>query len=120
MNRFFILLALTALLASSAAFAQDSPAAQQSNQSPALQHLSTAAPEQPQWKGYYHWRARRCCFFAIWLCLVHILTAVWVYQDIKIRHVGSGIWVVIALLTGLLGAFVYAVVRLGDTPKPTT
>jgi len=27
----------------------------------------------------------------------------------------SGIWIVIALLTGLLGALVYAVVRLGDS-----
>lgn len=47
-------------------------------------------------------------------CIVHILVAVWVYQDIRRRNAGSGIWIVIALLTGLLGALVYAVVRLGD------
>ena len=46
--------------------------------------------------------------------IIHILTAVWVYQDIKQRGCGSGIWIVIALLTGLLGTLVYAVVRLGD------
>jgi len=51
-------------------------------------------------------------------CIVHILVAVWVYQDIRRRNSGSGIWIVIALLTGLLGALVYAVVRIGDTPQP--
>jgi len=52
------------------------------------------------------------------LCaVVHILVAVWVYQDIRQRNCGSGIWIVIALLTGLLGALVYAVVRIGDTKK---
>ena len=49
------------------------------------------------------------------IAIVHILTVIWVYQDIRKRGVGSGIWIVIALLTGLLGTLVYAVVRLGDT-----
>ena len=49
--------------------------------------------------------------------VVHILAAVWVYQDIRQRGCGSGIWIVIALLTGLLGTLVYAVVRLGNGEK---
>jgi len=50
------------------------------------------------------------------LCfVVHILVAVWVYQDIRKRKAGSGIWIVLALLAGLLGALVYAIVRLGDS-----
>jgi hypothetical protein len=53
----------------------------------------------------------------ILLAIVHILTAIWVYQDIRKRGVGSGIWIVIALLTGLIGTLVYAVVRLGNTPQ---
>jgi hypothetical protein len=49
------------------------------------------------------------------LCgVVHILLAVWVYQDIRARNAGSGLWVVLVLLAGLLAALVYAVVRLGD------
>jgi hypothetical protein len=48
------------------------------------------------------------------LLVVHILLAVWVYTDIRKLNRGSGIWIVIALLTGLLGTLVYAVVRLGD------
>ncbi|MFB0555071.1 MAG: hypothetical protein ACETWQ_17325 [Phycisphaerae bacterium] len=51
------------------------------------------------------------------LAVVHILCAVWVYQDIRQRASGSGIWIVIALLTGLLGTLVYAVVRLGESQK---
>ncbi len=51
--------------------------------------------------------------------VVHILVAVWVYQDIRRRGCGSGIWIVIALFTGLLGTLVYAVVRLGESEKKT-
>jgi hypothetical protein len=51
------------------------------------------------------------------IVVVHILAAVWVYQDIRHRGCGSGLWVVIALLAGLLGTLVYAVVRLGDAEK---
>ena len=49
--------------------------------------------------------------------VVHILVAVWVYQDIRKRNAGSGIWIVIALVAGLLGVLVYAVVRIGDNDK---
>jgi len=49
--------------------------------------------------------------------VVNILTAVWVFQDIRQRAWGSGIWIVIALLTGLLGTLVYAIVRLGNGEK---
>jgi hypothetical protein len=51
------------------------------------------------------------------IVVVHILAAVWVYHDIRQRGCGSGLWVVIALLGGLLGTLVYAVVRLGDGEK---
>lgn len=49
------------------------------------------------------------------LCtVVHVLVAVWIYQDIRQRNGGSGLWIVLGLLAGLLAALVYAVVRLGD------
>ena len=47
--------------------------------------------------------------------IIHILVAIWVYMDIRQLNRGSGIWIVIALLAGLLGALVYAIVRLGDS-----
>jgi hypothetical protein len=52
---------------------------------------------------------------AIVCFVVHILLTVWVYKDIRQRNSGSGIWIVIVLLTGLFGVLPYAIVRLGDT-----
>jgi hypothetical protein len=52
-------------------------------------------------------------FLAVCL-IVNILLTVWVYQDMRQRNAGSGLWIPIVLLSGFLGALVYAVVRLGD------
>lgn len=65
-----------------------------------------------------HCHKGRIIPFVIVCFIVHVLVAVWVYQDIRRRNSGSGIWIVVALLTGLLGTLVYAVVRIGDTPQP--
>lgn len=46
--------------------------------------------------------------------VIHILLAIWVYQDIRRRNAGSGIWIIITLLAGLCGAAVYALVRIGE------
>ncbi len=54
---------------------------------------------------------------AIVCFVIHILLAVWVYKDIRQRNSGSGIWIVIVLLTGLFGVLPYAIVRLGETHK---
>jgi len=67
-----------------------------------------------------HFRKAHECRHSLKLLLlicmvVHLLVAIWVYQDIRQRGCGSGLWIVIALLAGLLGALVYAVVRLGDS-----
>ena len=57
-------------------------------------------------------------FGFVFMCMiVHVLLAIWVYQDIRKRNAGSGIWIVVALLTGLPGALVYAVVRMGDARR---
>jgi hypothetical protein len=48
------------------------------------------------------------------MLVVHVLASVWVCLDIRQQKRGSGIWVIITLLTGLCGALVYAVVRLKD------
>ena len=48
------------------------------------------------------------------IVVVHILLAIWVYIDIRQLNRGSGLWIVLVLLAGLLAAIVYAIVRLGD------
>lgn len=72
-------------------------------------------PGKQGWKGR-HAGMKHCAAFMLFCLVIHILLSIWVYQDIRRRNAGSGVWIVITLLTGLLGALVYAVVRLGDKP----
>ncbi|MDP7420733.1 MAG: PLD nuclease N-terminal domain-containing protein [bacterium] len=66
-------------------------------------------------KAHYkkRWR-KKMCFFLTLCLIVHILLTVWVYQDIRTRSSGSGLWIVITLLTGFFGALLYLLARLGD------
>lgn len=72
---------------------------------------------QGQWPRHKGGHKPICAMLMVMCLVVHILVAVWVFQDIRTRGTGSGIWIVIALIAGLLGALVYAVVRLGDIKK---
>jgi len=74
-----------------------------------------ACPGKGCWRGHHQIMKHLCGLMLICL-IVHILLAIWVYQDIRHRNAGSGLWIIITLLTGLLGALVYAVARLGDKP----
>jgi len=65
-------------------------------------------------REHHNWKRGKCKALLLFCLIVHILTAVWVYKDIQQRKTGSGVWIVIALITGLLGTLVYAVVRIGD------
>lgn len=49
--------------------------------------------------------------------LIHILLAVWIYQDIRKRNTGSGLWIVLALLTGPVGTVLYLLARIGDNKQ---
>ena len=74
----------------------------------------------------HHWEQKKrhddgafVCFilfvkFCLFILTVNVLLAVWVFVDIRKRKMGSGIWVALVLLTGLCGAAVYALVRIGD------
>jgi hypothetical protein len=77
--------------------------------------------EQKPGQGHNAWQRHHCkmmhvCGIIIICLIVNILLACWVYQDIRKRNAGSGLWIVVTLLTGLPGALVYAIVRLGDKP----
>jgi len=65
-----------------------------------------------KWRG--HCKMKHCLGFMMICFIVHILLTIWVYQDIRKRHAGSGVWIVITLLTGFFGALLYALVRIGD------
>ena len=69
------------------------------------------------------WEHRPHPVFAILLgaCLiVHVLLTVWVYQDMRQRNAGSGLWIPIVLLSGFFGTLLYAVARLSDIRQPST
>lgn len=51
--------------------------------------------------------------------VVHLFLAIWVYQDIRKRNAGSGIWIVLALLTGPVGTLLYLLERIGDHRRET-
>ena len=61
---------------------------------------------------------RRCCpilcVALTLLAVIHIMLATWVFTDIRKRGEGSGLFIVLALIAGIPGTIVYALVRLGD------
>lgn len=79
-----------------------------------------AAPEQKcscvparGWHGQLGHRGHCGGFMAI--CgVLHLLLTIWVYTDIRKRNAGSGLWIVITLLSGFFGALLYLLARLGD------
>lgn len=74
-----------------------------------------AGPGKGAWRGHPG-KMKHFCGLMLICAIVHILLAIWVYQDIRHRNAGSGLWIIVTLLTGLLGTLVYALVRLGDKP----
>jgi len=73
------------------------------------------------YQGYHRLKGRAACGIFLGLTLaLHILLAIWVYQDIRKRNAGSGLWIVIALMSGFFGVLLYAIVRLGDIRQDQT
>ena len=53
----------------------------------------------------------------VWFALA-IIIAVYVYRDAEKRGMGGALWLVIILVTGIIGLIVYLVVRKPETPAP--
>ena len=83
----------------------------------AMQSKPAPNPQFARGARPYHHHKSLLCLMLLGCAVVHVLVAVWVFQDIRVRGTGSGLWIVIALLAGLVGALVYAVVRLGEMKK---
>jgi len=74
---------------------------------------------QVHWPGPHakaaFWKAMCWVKLAMFVCIVcHVLLAVWVYTDIRKRGEGHGIFIILALLAGFLGAGLYALIRIGE------
>ena len=64
-----------------------------------------------------HHVLRHVACMTVWMgfCgVLHILLAIVVYRDIRKRNAGSGLWLVVVLMSGFFGALLYALFRLGD------
>jgi hypothetical protein len=77
-----------------------------------------APGQQPQymsgkkWQG--HHKMKHCMGFMFFCFIVNLLLAIWVYQDIRKRNAGSGVWIVITFMIGFFGALLYVISRIGD------
>lgn len=47
---------------------------------------------------------------AFW-CIISIILAVWVYSDAEKRGMEAALWLLIVLLTGIIGLIIYLIVR---------
>lgn len=58
-----------------------------------------------------------CAIFVLIVLAINIFILIWVYRDAKARGMDNAVlWLVIVLLTGLVGLIIYLVVRpKGDT-----
>ncbi|MFQ5909799.1 MAG: zinc ribbon domain-containing protein [Thermoplasmata archaeon] len=52
----------------------------------------------------------------IWLVL-WLLIAIWVYRDAESRGMSGALWLIIVILTGLIGLIIYIVVRADTGPQ---
>jgi len=44
-------------------------------------------------------------------CIISIVLAVWVYSDAEKRGMEAALWLIIVLLTGVIGLIIYLIVR---------
>lgn len=54
--------------------------------------------------------------FFVAVLVVVILVAVWVYRDAEERDMNGALWLIVVILTNIIGLIIYLVVR-GDHPK---
>ena len=49
-------------------------------------------------------------FFAVWI-IIAILIAVWVYRDAEKRGESGALWLIIVLITGIIGLIIWLIIR---------
>jgi cytochrome bd-type quinol oxidase subunit 2 len=66
-----------------------------------------------------------CLIPLLWL-IISILLCVWVYRDAESRGMSGPLWLIIVILTGIIGLIIYLIVRkekqgpLGAATTPVT
>lgn len=83
--------------------------------------MDQSCPMRPIMEGKFRSHAQMMkmhCLGLMLLCgVIHVILTIWAYKDTRKRNVDGGVWIVLTLLTGFLGAFLYALVRITDRPQ---
>jgi len=58
------------------------------------------------------------CIIPIIMWIIFILIAIWVYKDAEKRGKSGALWLVIVILTGIIGLIIWFVVRPKEIVKP--
>jgi len=58
------------------------------------------------------------CIVPIIMWIIFILIAIWVYKDAEKRGKSGALWLVIVILTGIIGLIIWFVVRPKEIVKP--
>jgi hypothetical protein len=56
-----------------------------------------------------------CLIPVVWF-IISILLCVWVYRDAEARGMGGVLWLIVVIITGIIGLIIYLIVR---KPKST-
>ena len=59
-----------------------------------------------------------CCMIIIIPWIIFILIAIWVYKDAEKRGKSGALWLVIVILTGIIGIIIWLVVRPKELAPP--
>ncbi len=55
-----------------------------------------------------------CAIYVVWL-VVAILLCVWVYRDAQRRGMNGALWLIVVIITGIIGLIIYLIVRKDKT-----
>jgi hypothetical protein len=60
-----------------------------------------------------------CLIPLVWF-IISILLCIWVYRDAESRGMSGVLWLIVVIITGIIGLIVYLVVRKPETTTTTT
>lgn len=74
-----------------------------------------------QWEWGWLGLAGLFCLIPVVWFIIAILLCIWVYRDAESRGMSGALWLIIVIITGILGLIVYLVVRKekkSEAPPP--
>jgi len=66
----------------------------------------------------FEWLVGVFCLIPIVFFVISILLCVWVYRDAESRGMSGVLWLIVVLITGIVGLIIYLIVRKEKTTAP--